>query len=456
LTAGPSRSSTLARALHASSLASLPEEQRRQFLASLTPTESQVLLYDWPFWARPDQLPPPGDWSVWLLLAGRGFGKTRTICELLRSWIDRGRRRLAIVGRTAADVRDVLVKGESGIMECFPPWERPHYEPSNRCILWPNGAQATLYSADKPDQLRGPQHDGAIADELASWRFVEDALSNLMLGLRLGDDPRLAVATTPRPIKQLRELMTEEGTIITSGTTYENLGNLAPTFRRKILARYEGTRLGRQELRGELLEDVQGALWRREEMIEQHRVKKTPDLVRIVIAVDPSGSDNPDADECGIVAAGLGVDGHGYLLDDRSGQLSPAAWSALACTLYHTWKADRLVAEINFGGQMVRRTVQTARNEKGEDIGSRVAFKELHASRGKAARAEPVASLYEQGRIHHVGSFPELEDEQCAWVANSGMRSPNRLDVAVWAFTELMLGPVAAPWSATSKRGSKR
>jgi phage terminase large subunit-like protein len=411
------------------SLAMLPPVEREAFLATLTDDEALALLHDWSFWARDKQLPPPGDWATWLILAGRGFGKTRTGAEFVRWKVESGQwRRVALVARTAADVRDVMVEGESGILAISPPWFMPAYEPSKRRLTWPNGAIATTYSGDKPDQLRGPQHDGAWADELAAWRYP-DAFDQLLFGLRLGDNPQVVVTTTPRPTKMIVDLVKAPDTIITKGTTYENQANLAPralaTFRRK----YEGTRLGRQELNAELLEDIPGALWTLD-VIDKTRVVKHPPLKRVVIAIDPQASAEAENAETGIVAAGLGDDGHGYILDDLSLSDTPDRWGKQAVAGYYKYCADRIIGEANNGGDMVESTVRT--------VDKHVAFSKVHASRGKHTRAEPVSALYEQGRVHHVGSFSELEDQMRTWVQGDS-NSPDRMDALVWAITELMM-----------------
>jgi phage terminase large subunit-like protein len=424
----------------AAELAALGPPERQAVWSALTEKEREQLAFTWEFWARPEQLPPPGAWSVWLILTGRGWGKNRTGAEWVRAEVESGRRqRLALVARTAADLRDVLVEGESGILAISPPWFRPEWEPSKRRLTWPNGAIATTYTAEEPDTLRGPQHDGAWCDEVASWRQAHDVWANLSMGLRLGPDPRVIATTTPRPVKLIKELLADPHTVVTRGRTYDNLDNLAPTFQRQVIARYEGTRLGRQELEGQVLEDAQGALWRRD-LIDAHRVAKAPELRRVVIAIDPSGTAHATSDECGIGIAATGVDGHAYVLDDRSAVMSPAEWGALAVRLWQAYGADRIIAETNFGAEMVELTIRTVRDADDKPIGANVPFKALNAARGKAARAEPVSALYEQGKVHHVGTFPELEDELCSWEPNSGMRSPNRLDWLVWALTELMLG----------------
>lgn len=408
-------------------LSSLSEGERMEVLQSLTGTELAALEWDWKFWARPNQLPPEGDWRVWLLLAGRGFGKTRTGAEWCRSQVDAGRGRLALVAPTAADVRDVMVEGESGMLAVCPPWSRPIYEPSKRRLSWPNGAIATTYSADEPDRLRGPQHDGAWADEVAAWRYPE-TWDQLLFGLRLGPDPRAVVTTTPRPVKVIRELLKAPHAVTTRGSSYENRDNLADAFFAQITSRYEGTRLGRQELYAEVLDDVPGALWTRD-MLERCRRQKAPEMSRVVVAIDPAVTSGEEADETGIVVAGKGVDGHGYVLADLTCRLSPDGWAARAVEAYRHFEADRIVAEVNNGGDMVESVIRTKDRL--------VPFTAVRASRGKRVRAEPVAALYEQERVHHVGLFPQLEDQQCTFVPDALDGSPDRVDALVWAFSSL-------------------
>jgi phage terminase large subunit-like protein len=438
--------------LHADWLASLPEILRGELVCSLTPEQAVSMLHDWRFWARPNQLPPAGDWRVWLLLAGRGFGKTRTGAELVRAHAMSGAaRRIAFVAPTAADARDVMVEGESGILRISPPRERPRYEPSKRRLTWPNGAIATLFSADEPERLRGPQHDFAWCDELAAWRYPE-AWDMLLLGLRLGQDPRAVATTTPRPSRLIRTLLADPGVVVTRGRTAENRGNLAPAFLEQIVRRYEGTRLGRQELDGEILEDIPGALWSRA-IIEAARAGAAPELARIVVAIDPAVASGEQADETGIIVAGADVGGHGYVLADVSGRYAPTEWARAAIATYRAHAADRIVAEVNNGGEMVEATLRM--------IDPGVPFRAVRASRGKTARAEPVAALYEQGRVRHVGAFPQLEDQMCAFApgAGGGLRggfdrgavvdrgamggSPDRVDALVWAITELLVEPRA-------------
>lgn len=411
----------------------MPPELRERAIQELSPEEAEAILYDWQgLWARPNQLPPAGDeWRIWLILAGRGFGKSRSAMEVVRHWIQSGQcKRVALVASTAADARDVIVEGESGLLSVCPPSMGATYQPSKRRIIFNNGAICTTYSGDEPGQLRGPQHDGAAVDELAKWRYAEEAFSNLEFGLRLGLNPQMVIATTPTPIPIIRNLMKDPSVVVTRGSTYENAANLAPVFIQRMRAKYEDTRLGRQELHAEVLDDNPNALWSRA-MIEAARVREFPDLIRVVTGVDPSGSSS--GAECGIVTVGKAYDGaisHYYVLDDSSRQGSPAEWGGQAVASYNKFHCDRVVAETNYGGEMVESTI---RNVQG---GALVAYKPVHATRGKAVRAEPVAALYEQKRVHHVGMFASLENEMCEWVP--GERSPNRMDGLVWAITDLM------------------
>ena len=398
---------------------------------------ADALENSWPAIARPNQLPPPGDWwQIWLLLAGRGFGKTRTLAEWVCEQVASGQASwIALVAATAADARDVLVEGESGILAVSPPWFRPVYEPSKRRLTWPNGAIARTYSAEEPDRLRGPQHDAAVCDELGSWSRPE-TWDMLQFGLRLGRNPRCLVATTPRPIKLIRELLAREGrdVVVTRGSTYENRANLAPGFFDQIIRKYEGTRLGRQELNAELLEDTPGALWSHG-IIDAARQAAAPNLVRIVVAIDPAATSGEDADETGIVVVGKDNQGHGYVLADASGKYQPIEWAKIAISAYRTHKADRIVAEVNNGGEMVENTLRM--------VDPNIPFTAVRASRGKVTRAEPVSALYEQGRMHHVGTFAQLEDQMTNFTSdfdrNAAGYSPDRLDALVWAATELMV-----------------
>jgi phage terminase large subunit-like protein len=410
----------------------------------LTPREDPALLHqvadalegDWSLTARPNQLPPPGLWTIWLLLAGRGFGKTRAGAEFVRAEVEAGRaRRVALVTSTAADGRDVVVEGESGLLAISNPWQRPLYEPSKRRLTWPNGAIGTLFSAEEADRLRGPQHDLLWADEIAAWADPS-AWDQAMFGLRLGKHPRAVVTTTPRPIKIIRDLLAREGqdVVVSRGTSYENRDNLAPSFFAEIVRRYQGSRLGRQELDAELLNDVPGALWQRE-WIDEARVTAAPDdLVRVAVAIDPATTSGENADETGIVVCAVDADGHGYVLADVSGRYQPHEWARTAIAAYHRFKADYVVAETNQGGEMCEAVLR--------QVDPNVSYKSVHASRGKIARAEPVSALYEQRRISHVGAFPQLEDQLCSLVSDLDRNragSPDRADALVWGFSMLIV-----------------
>lgn len=412
------------------SLVSLSESDRTKVLETLTDNEADELLTTWSFWARPEQLTPEGDWRIWLILAGRGYGKTRCGAEWVHEQIENGKMRIALVGETKADVRDVMVEGESGILATAQRKNRPLYEPSKRRLTWPNGAIAVCYSGDEPDQLRGPQHDGAWLDELSKYRYAEDTWSNLDLGLRLGENPQVVITTTPRPIKILKDLVNDPATHLTKGSTYDNLHNLADSFAQRIIARYEGTRLGRQELHAEILDDIVGALWQRA-FIEDHRLKNAPDYFeRIVVGVDPAITAGEEADETGIIVCGKLGD-RGYIIDDVSGKFSPQEWAIKAIQTYYKFNADRIVAEVNQGGDMVEHTIRT--------VDKNVAFKAVRASKGKILRAEPIAALYEQGRVHHCGNFAQLEDQLCTYTHET-RESPDRLDALVWGLTDLFIG----------------
>jgi phage terminase large subunit-like protein len=394
--------------------------ERLRYLRDL---QAELAGPGWRDIARPAQTAPDGQWTVWLYVGGRGAGKTRAGAEWVHEQVQAGARRIALVGPTAGDVRDVMVEGESGILNCGP--VRPTYEPSKRRVTWPNGAIATTYSADEPDRLRGPQHDAAWADEIAAWRYPA-AWDMMMLGLRLGTDPRVVATTTPKPVKLVRDLL---GTaVVTRSTTYDNLDNLAPTFREQILARYEGTRLGRQELLAELLEDVPGALWTRD-LIERSRGDAPERMPRIVVAIDPAVTSGEQSDATGIIVVGADQN-TGWVLEDLSGRYPPEQWANLAVDAYRRWDADRIVAEANNGGDLVASVLRA--------VDRNVPVRLVRASRGKRARAEPVSALYEQGRIIHCGTFPELEDELCVWTPDTA-ESPDRLDAMVWGLTDLML-----------------
>lgn len=413
-----------------------------QWIQGFSPEEKAAMLSDWWFMGRPEQLMPAGDWSKWLYLAGRGAGKTRTGAELIREMIKRGYKRLGLIAPTAADARDVMVEGESGVMTVCREFDHdysghkmgmPVYSPANRRILWENGALATLYSADEPERLRGPQHEFIWADELCAWRRPE-TWDLAQFGLRIGPNPRAFISTTPKPKTLILDLTTDPNCHVTQGTTYDNRANLNDAFFSNVIKDYEGTRLGQQELLGILLKEAEGALWNRE-VVDQTRKSKIPPGVyfkRLYVAVDPATTHNKDSDETGIVVAGVGSDDHGYVLADYSGRYSPADWAKTADRAAEIWQADGIVAEGNQGGEMVRHTIQTVNRNRKVVI--------VHASRGKAARAEPVAALFEQGRAHIVGTLAQLEDQLCVWEPLSGDASPDRLDAMVWALTYTMLG----------------
>jgi phage terminase large subunit-like protein len=454
----------------ASLLAEASQHERDIFFMGLSPEEADYLLYDWSFWGRPSQQEPPGDWSVWLAMAGRGYGKTRMGSEWVRSMmcgptpLTKGRcGHMALVAETAADARDVMVQSAGGILKCHPPEFRPVYTPSLRKLVWPNGAVAHTYSADDPEQLRGPEHEAAWSDELAKWRYAQETWDMLQFGLRIGE-PKQLVTTTPRSIPLIRELLADSDTYVTRGSTYENYENLSTKFIGKMEKRYEGTRLGRQELHAEVLDDVPGALWTRA-MLETRgpgnprgagmaRHEELPDMRRVVVGVDPSGTsgtldmrraerhsregdhDEEAGDDVGIAVAGLGDDGIIYVLDDYTVNWGPADWARRVCDAYTVYEADMIVGEANFGGAMVEHTIRT--------VDRRVPYRAVHASRGKVVRAEPIAALYEQGRVRHVygQKLNKLEDQMIFMTQRGyeGNGSPDRLDAVVWAITDLMFG----------------
>jgi len=415
-------------------------EVRKSRLQSLSKTELLKLQFDWSFWARPKQRLPETPFFIWLLLAGRGFGKSRTGSETVRLWA-RKHRFVNLIGATADDARDIMIEGESGILACCPAYERPTYLASKRRLDWPNGCRSLIFTADEPERLRGKQHEKIWADEVASWRYPE-AWAQAMMGLRLGTNPQGIVTTTPRPTPLVKELMLNPKNIVTRGTTYENKRNLADGFFDYVISKYEGTRLGRQELDAELLEDTPGALWT-VNLLDQHRVDKAESLTRIVIAIDPAVSSNKDSDETGIIAAGMTADRHGYVLGDSSGVYNPAGWARKAIALYESLQADAIVGEVNNGGELVEANLR-ANGFTGKYI-------RVFASRGKRTRAEPISSLYEQGKVHHVGVFGGLESQMTTWSAMAGEDSPDRVDALVWAMTELLMKQHAGP--ATSRQG---
>ena len=429
-------------------IAALDTDRRAEIFRGITEEECEALNYDWSFWARKNQLPPMGNWFCWLILAGRGFGKTRTAVEWIRGLVEgdsplkapKGApARIALVADTLLDGKLTMIEGESGLLAASPKEFMPTFNSSNKKLVWPNGVQAFLYSAESPDQLRGPQHHVAWADELAKWRYIEDTWSNLLLGLRLGKAPKVLATTTPRNISLLRDLVAASSTRVIRGSTYDNKSNLPMSFFEQVVGQYEGTRIGRQEIYGEILTDVPGALWSRS-LLEQTRIRETPDFDRIIVAVDPPVTSGEKADTCGIIVAGCDGQGRAYILEDCSVQgLSPHGWAKAALAAYHQHEADRLVAEVNNGGELVESLLR--------QIDPDVSYRAVRASRGKILRAEPVAALYEQHRVRHLGFFPELEEQMCALTPSglSGGKSPDRVDAMVWAVTELLLQGQARP-----------
>jgi phage terminase large subunit-like protein len=395
---------------------------------------TEALRGAWRSVARPEQMAPAGAWVTWVFCGGRGAGKTRSGAEWVIERVAGGARFIHLIAPTAADTRDVLLEGPAGILSISSPQMRPIYQPSLRKVVWPNGAQALLFSSDEPDRLRGPQCDTLWIDELCAMRQAQDVLDMAFFGLRVGKDPRCLITTTPRPIKCFRLLLARDGqdVAVTRSSSFANRDNLAPAFFSQITAKYAGTRLGRQELEAELLTDTPGALWHLER-IEELRVRVAPQpYERVVVAIDPAVTHGPDSDETGIIVVALGADGAGYVLDDLSGRYPPEEWARKAIAAYRLHAADRIVAEINNGGAMVESTLRS--------VDPTIPYTAVHASRGKLTRAEPVSALYEQGKVHHVGVFGPLEDQQTSYDGSRSGVSPDRLDALVWGLTALMLG----------------
>ena len=482
--------------------ASIANGRLSEVLNELTAAELEFITYDWQLWARDEQLAPsliaPCDspagsrpqgaalldeigatsnalggrldksnasgrlaereseasnknWRVWLLLGGRGSGKTRAGAEWVRSLAlapddsPVGSRpsgadvRVALVGKTLADVRNVMIEGQSGLLAIHPARERPLFEPSKRRLTWPNGAVAELFSADEAEALRGPQFTAAWCDELAKWRGAEKAWDMLQFALRLGDAPRACVTTTPRATKLLKKIIADEATVTVNLATADNALNLAPTFLAEMTRRYAGSAIGRQELLGEIVEDASDGLWRRH-WIEEARVESAPEMQRIVVALDPPVTSTASSDACGIVVAGLGIDRRAYVLADRTVQgRTPEVWARAALGAHDDFEADRMVAEVNQGGDLVISVLQQFREN--------FPVVKVRATRGKWVRAEPVAALYAEGRVAHVGRFDALEDQMCAFGADGTVkgRSPDRADALVWAITDLLLSDTRKP-----------
>lgn len=434
-------------------IASVQSGSLKHRLNDLSVDDIEWLYHDWRLWARDDQLPPGSlgrlpeqDWRVWLLLGGRGAGKTRAGAEWVRAhalglWEDETvrPRRIALVGETHADVRRVMIEGGSGLLAIHPQAERPVFEISNGRLVWPNGSVAHVFSAESPDSLRGPQFEFAWCDEIAKWREPDAVWDMLQFGLRLGRTPRVCVTTTPRPLPFLKRLIADAATVVARATTHDNESNLAPGFVAEMERRYHGSALGRQELLGEIVDHEAGALWRRE-WIEMARVSGPPELNRVVVAVDPPVTATARSDACGIVVAGEGGDGRAYVIADRSLQgREPHVWARAVVAAYHEYAADQIVAETNQGGDLVVAILK--------QIDETVPVRKVMATRGKWLRAEPVATLYAEGRVAHAGRFDLLEEQMLAFTGEGRIRgkSPDRLDALVWALTDLMLAGTHRP-----------
>lgn len=391
--------------------------------------------YNWMSQARPSQLPPAGDWRTWMILAGRGFGKTRTGAETIRQWVKEGRyRRIALVGASIQEVQKVMVEGESGLLAVHSKDEMPLFQASKRRLIWPNGAVGLLYGAEYYEQLRGPQFDFAWIDEFAKFRHAEQLWNQLQLCLRLGKNPRCLITTTPRPTQILRKLLTSPEVHLTKGSTFENEKNLASTYIEQIKKQFLETTLGAQELYAEMLTEEAGALWNRE-IIRYQEPPKTElnelKLERIIIAIDPATTHHQDSDETGIVVAGIDHLKNAFLLEDLSGKHSPNDWGQRVAEAYWRYKADRVVAEVNKGGDLVEQVVRS--------VDPSISYKSVRATRGKYTRAEPIAALYEQRRVFHTRPFTKLETQMCSFIPGLTSKSPDRMDAMVWAITELLL-----------------
>lgn len=419
-----------------SEVASLPEDRQLRFVAGINQAQAAHLQRFWPFWARNSQLSPVQAWRTWLILGGRGSGKTRSAAEWVREQMENAVcSRMALIGPTFADVRDVMVEGQSGLQAIASPQERPRFDVSRRRLVWPNGGYALLFSAEDPDSLRGPQFDGAWGDEMAAWPKPDAVFSTLRPALRLGADPQLVLSTTPRPIPALKSLFDDPTCAITRSATQDNRQFLAHGFVEDLAARWHGSVWARQELEGELVEDAEGALWTRTQMAEVRARRLDGEFDRIVVAVDPPVSAGANADTCGIIvaaASGVGLSRRAIILADLSEQgLQPADWAARVAGAYEHFRANMIVAEANQGGEMVRTVLRLAV--------PMAPIRLVHASHGKRARAEPIALLYAQDRVCHAAHFRELEDQMCSFGAPGFTGSPDRVDALVWALTDLIL-----------------
>ena len=446
----------------------MPRAARKELLQAIEPAKLIEFAYDLMIWARDDQLPPVAladgqPWRTWLILGGRGSGKTRAGAEWVRAralgvpqLTEHRAHRIALVGRSIGEVRDVMIEGVSGLMSVHAPHERPIYEISRNQLTWPNGTIAQMFAADEYENLRGPQFDTAWCDELAKWRVPERAWDNLQFTMRLGACPQVCITTTPRGTKFIKRLMKDPQLIVTHSRTSDNARNLAPAFIADMHKRYAGTPMGRQELDGEVVEERMYGLWKRS-WIEQNRIHPTstrqpnetllgatsadrglsgerPEMTRIVVAIDPPVTANAGSDSCGIVVAGIAIDGRAIILADRTIQgRTPDTWARAAVQAYHDFEADRLVAEVNQGGDLVVAVIH--------QVDPNIPVQKVRATRGKWLRAEPVAQLYAEGRVAHYGTFPDLERQMCDFATDglSEGKSPDRLDALVWALTDLML-----------------
>lgn len=434
-------------------LRSLGADELESYLKELTPAQLEELNYTFEFWARPSQMEPEGNhWNTWLFNAGRGAGKTYAGANFVRHRVKSGDKRIACIAPTKGDVRRVMVEGDSGLLNMCWKGDKtykggkmgyPLWQPTNNTMTWENGAVATFFSAEDPDRLRGPQFHAFWADEVSSWRNQQEVWDMLQFCMRLGRHPRGMVTTTPKPTKLMRKLLKSPTTHVTSGSTFDNSANLADTFLAAVTEAYEGTRLGRQELYAEMLEEAEGALWTTdtldkaldESVTDTKEFAKT--LRRVIVSIDPATTANEESDMTGIIVAGVDVNGKGYILEDHTGKYSPQGWAAKAVALYYEFGADRIVAEKNAGGDMIRSTL-TSEDET-------VPIRLVHASKGKFARAEPVSALYEQGKVRHVRNLDELETQMRTWSPLGSIGSPDRLDAMVWAITDLMLKGTLRP-----------
>ena len=427
-------------------------KSRRQ-LKRLSPTEAALLKYKWEFWARPNQIAPEGEWGVWLLMTGRGFGKTRAGAQWVIEQAKEPNRNIAMISRIPADARDVMVGGESGVLACSHPSFMPVYVPSRRLLQWPNGSEAHIYSSEKPDDLRGPNFHCAWIDELAKYDQAQAVWDTLAMAVRLPPDPRIVITTTPRPIPIIKTLLADKSTHITSGSIYDNKTNLSDKFFERLVGRYEGTYLGQQELEGLLISDRPGALWSRE-VLEKNRVRDKPEgFTHVVVAIDPPATSTETSAEAGIIVAARGTDGLTYICADGSLHGTPDEWGRQAVRLYDRWDADQIVGEVNNGGDMVGFTVRECAkglHREGERQAPHVPYTPVRASRGKLTRAEPISAIYRQDQVKHIGLYTDLEDQMTSWVP--GEKSPDRLDALVWALTALLIygSPEIETWGGPS------